>query len=70
MRVSMQPPPGIPAGWRFDDEEPDDGRAETVERRPLLVARHTGYGWVPFTFSPDVVVQMCMMRQLKAGKPH
>ncbi|KAF1049918.1 MAG: hypothetical protein GAK41_01670 [Burkholderia gladioli] len=27
----------------------------------LLVARHTGYGWVPFTFSPDTVIQMYML---------
>jgi hypothetical protein len=27
----------------------------------LLVMRHTGHGWVPFTFSPDMVVQMYMM---------
>jgi hypothetical protein len=27
----------------------------------LLVMRHTGHGWVPFTFSPDMIVQMYMM---------
>jgi hypothetical protein len=27
----------------------------------LLVMRHTGHGWVPFTFSPDMVIQLYMM---------
>ena len=27
----------------------------------LLVLRHTGHGWVPFTFSPDTVIEMYAM---------
>ncbi|MBY4859509.1 phage tail protein, partial [Burkholderia contaminans] len=63
-RASMQPepPPGIPAGWRFvTTKNPMMAVQKQANGDRLLVARHTGYGWVPFTFSPDVVVQMYMM---------
>ncbi|POM16980.1 hypothetical protein CSX04_05276 [Burkholderia cepacia] len=63
-RASMQPepPPGIPAGWRFvTTKNPMMAVQKQSNGDRLLVARHTGYGWVPFTFSPDVVVQMYMM---------
>ena len=63
-RASMQPepPPGIPAGWRFvTTKNPMMAVQKQTNGDRLLVARHTGYGWVPFTFSPDVVVQMYMM---------
>ncbi|RQH03925.1 hypothetical protein [Paraburkholderia dinghuensis] len=63
-RASMQPepPPGIPPGWRFASTK---NPAMAVQKQSngdrLLVLRHTGHGWVPFTFSPDMVVQMYMM---------
>ncbi|EDS99701.1 conserved hypothetical protein [Burkholderia ambifaria IOP40-10] len=63
-RASMQPepPPGIPAGWRFvTTKNPMMAVQKQSNGDRLLVARHTGYGWVPFTFSPDVVIQMYMM---------
>ncbi|HIH2750018.1 TPA: phage tail protein, partial [Burkholderia lata] len=63
-RASMQPepPPGIPSGWRFvTTKNPMMAVQKQANGDRLLVARHTGYGWVPFTFSPDVVVQMYMM---------
>ncbi|VWB78827.1 phage tail protein [Burkholderia lata] len=63
-RASMQPEPpsGIPSGWRFvTTKNPMMAVQKQSNGDRLLVARHTGYGWVPFTFSPDVVVQMYMM---------
>ncbi|MDS0859550.1 phage tail protein, partial [Burkholderia pseudomultivorans] len=63
-RASMQPEPpqGIPPGWRFvSTKNPMMAVQKQSNGDRLLVARHTGYGWVPFTFSPDVVIQMYMM---------
>lgn len=63
-RASMQPepPPGIPPGWRFaSTKNPVMAVQKQSNGDRLLVLRHTGHGWVPFTFSPDVVVQMYMM---------
>jgi hypothetical protein len=31
----------------------------------LVVLRHTGYGWVPFTFSPNMLVELLAV--LSAG---
>lgn len=63
-RASMQPEPpaGIPAGWRFvTTKNPMMVVQKQSNGDRLLVTRHTGYGWVPFTFSPDVVIQMYML---------
>lgn len=63
-RASMQPepPPGIPPGWRFaSTKNPVMAVQKQSNGDRLLVMRHTGHGWVPFTFSPDIVVQMYMM---------
>ncbi|WP_233272740.1 hypothetical protein [Paraburkholderia acidisoli] len=63
-RASMQPepPPGIPPGWRFvSTKNPVMAVQKQSNGDRLLVMRHTGHGWVPFTFSPDMVVQMYMM---------
>lgn len=63
-RASMQPepPPGIPPGWRFaSTKNPVMAVQKQSNGDRLLVLRHTGHGWVPFTFSPDTVVQMYMM---------
>ena len=63
-RASMQPepPPGIPQGWRFaSTKNPMMAVQKQSNGDRLLVLRHTGHGWVPFTFSPDIVVQMYMM---------
>jgi hypothetical protein len=64
VRASMQPePPGaIPPGWRFaSTKNPMMAVQKQANGDRLLVMRHTGHGWVPFTFSPDMVVQMYMM---------
>ncbi|MEM5399229.1 MULTISPECIES: hypothetical protein [Paraburkholderia] len=63
-RASMQPepPPGIPQGWRFaSTKNPMMAVQKQSNGDRLLVLRHTGHGWVPFTFSPDIVVQMYML---------
>ncbi|QBR00319.1 hypothetical protein [Paraburkholderia pallida] len=63
-RASMQPepPPAIPPGWRFaSTKNPMMAVQKQSNGDRLLVLRHTGHGWVPFVFSPDMVVQMYMM---------
>ncbi|TDN62709.1 hypothetical protein [Paraburkholderia sp. BL10I2N1] len=63
-RASMKPePPGaIPSGWRFaSTKNPVMAAQKQSNGDRLLVMRHTGHGWVPFTFSPDMVIQMYMM---------
>jgi hypothetical protein len=63
-RASMTPeqPPGIPPGWHFvSTKNPVMAVQKQSNGDRLLVMRHTGHGWVPFTFSPDVVIQLYMM---------
>jgi hypothetical protein len=63
-RASMtpEPPPGIPPGWRFvSTKNPVMAVQKHSNGDRLLVMRHTGHGWVPFTFSPDMVIQLYMM---------
>jgi hypothetical protein len=63
-RASMQPeaPTNLPPGWRFvSTKNPMMAVQKQSNGDRLLVMRHTGHGWVPFTFSPDMVVQLYMM---------
>lgn len=63
-RASMtpEPPPGIPPGWRFvSTKNPVMAVQKQSNGDRLLIMRHTGHGWVPFTFSPDMVIQLYMM---------
>jgi hypothetical protein len=63
-RASMttEQPQGIPPGWQFvSTKNPMMAVQKQSNGDRLLVMRHTGHGWVPFTFSPDVVIQMYMM---------
>jgi pyruvate/2-oxoglutarate dehydrogenase complex dihydrolipoamide acyltransferase (E2) component len=63
-RASMKPEPamGVPTGWRFvSTRNPVMAVQKQSNGDRLLVMRHTGHGWVPFTFSPDMVIQMYMM---------
>ena len=63
-RASMtpEPPPGIPPGWRFvSTKNPVMAVQKQSNGDRLLVRRHTGHGWVPFTFSPDMVIQLYKM---------
>ena len=60
--MSPEPPMAIPPGWRFaSTKNPVMAVQKQANGDRLLVARHTGHGWVPFTFSPDVVVQLYML---------
>ena len=63
-RASMtpEPPMALPAGWRFaSTKNPVMAMQKQANGDRLLIARHTGHGWVPFTFSPDAAVQLYMM---------
>ncbi len=63
-RASMtpEPPMALPTGWRFaSTRNPVMAMQKQANGDRLLIARHTGHGWVPFTFSPDAAVQLYMM---------
>lgn len=63
-RASMtpEPPMALPPGWRFaSTKNPAMAMQKQANGDRLLVARHTGHGWVPFTFSPDAAVQLYLM---------
>ena len=63
-RASMLPEPAmsVPPGWRFvSTKNPAMAVQKQSNGDRVLVMRHTGHGWVPFTFSPDIVIQMYMM---------
>ncbi|RFU48629.1 hypothetical protein [Paraburkholderia sp. DHOC27] len=63
-RASMapEPPMGVPRGWRFvSTKNPVMAVQKQSNGDRTLVLRHTGHGWVPFTFTPDIVIQMYAM---------
>jgi hypothetical protein len=63
-RASMtpEPPMGVPRGWRFvSTRNPVMAVQKQSNGDRTLVMRHTGHGWVPFTFSPDIVIQLYAM---------
>ncbi|QCP52220.1 hypothetical protein FAZ95_23865 [Trinickia violacea] len=63
-RASMvpEPPTGLAPGWRFvSTKNPVMAVQKQSNGDRLLVLRHTGHGWVPFTFSPDMAIQLYMM---------
>ena len=60
-RASMMPEPAmnVPPGWRFvSTKNPAMAAQKQSNGDRLLIMRHTGHGWVPFTFSPDNVIQL------------
>ncbi|MGV4646033.1 hypothetical protein ACRTB4_31560, partial [Burkholderia pseudomallei] len=60
--MTIEQPSGLPNGWRFvTTRNPLMAVQKQANGDRLLVARHSGYGWVPFTFSPDVVIQLYML---------
>ncbi|HEV3104819.1 MAG TPA: hypothetical protein VGZ01_03930 [Trinickia sp.] len=60
--MSPEPPMTLAPGWRFaSTKNPVMAVQKHGNGDRLLVARHTGHGWVPFTFSPDAVVQLYLM---------
>ncbi|MFK4445104.1 hypothetical protein ABH944_005174 [Caballeronia udeis] len=63
-RASMdaEQPGGLPPGWRFvATKNPVMATQRYANGDRLLVLRHTGHGWVPFQFSPDMVIEMYAM---------
>ncbi|MEA3122188.1 MAG: hypothetical protein QOH33_1749 [Paraburkholderia sp.] len=63
-RASMSPetPATIAPGWAFvSTKNPVMAVQKQANGDRLLIARHTGHGWVPFTFSPDMVIQLYML---------
>ncbi|SAK91312.1 phage tail protein [Caballeronia temeraria] len=64
VRASMTPdqPAGIPPGWRFAaTKNPVMATQKYANGDRLLVMRHAGHGWVPFTFSPNMVIELYAM---------
>ena len=64
VRASMSPeqPGGIAPGWRFAaTKNPVMATQKYANGDRLLVMRHAGHGWVPFTFSPNMVIELYAM---------
>ncbi|WP_277187497.1 hypothetical protein [Caballeronia sp. BR00000012568055] len=60
--MSAEQPQGIPQGWRFAaTKNPVMATQKYANGDRLLVLRHGGHGWVPFTFSPNMVVELYAM---------
>jgi hypothetical protein len=60
--MSVEQPGGLPSGWRFaSTKNPMMATQKYSNGDRLLVLRHTGHGWVPFTFSPDAIIEMYAM---------
>lgn len=60
--MTVDQPNGLPPGWRYVATK---NPVMATQRYPngdrLLVLRHTGHGWVPFSFSPDMVIELYAM---------
>jgi hypothetical protein len=60
--MTIDQPKGLPPGWRYVATK---NPVMATQRYPngdrLLVLRHTGHGWVPFSFSPDMVIELYAM---------
>jgi hypothetical protein len=60
--MSPEPPTTIAPSWGFvSTKNPVMAVQKQANGDRLLVARHIGHGWVPFTFSPDMVIQLYML---------
>jgi hypothetical protein len=60
--MSAEQPNGIPQGWRFaSTKNPVMATQKYANGDRLLVLRHAGHGWVPFTFSPNMVIELYAM---------
>jgi hypothetical protein len=60
-RASMtpQPPMALPPGWPFvATKNPLMAVQKQSNGDRLLLLRHTGHGWVPYTLSPSITVQL------------
>jgi hypothetical protein len=57
--MEVEQPTGLPPGWRYvATKDPVMASQRYPNGDRLLVMRHTGHGWVPFSFSPKVVLEM------------
>jgi hypothetical protein len=64
VRASMTPeqPQGVAPGWRFAaTRNPVMATQKQSNGDRLLLMRHAGHGWVPFTFSPNMVIELYAM---------
>jgi len=60
--MTVEQPNGLPPGWRFvATKNPVMATQRYANGDRLLVLRHTGHGWVPFSFSPDMVIELYAM---------
>jgi hypothetical protein len=60
--MSVEQPMGVAPGWRFAaTKNPVMAVQKHANGDRLLIMRHTGHGWVPFTISPDMVVELYAM---------
>ncbi|WP_321797452.1 hypothetical protein [Caballeronia sp. J97] len=60
--MSVEQPTGIAPGWRFAaTKNPVMATQKYANGDRLLVMRHGGHGWVPFTFSPNMVIELYAM---------
>jgi hypothetical protein len=60
--MTVDQPPGIPQGWQFvATKNPVMATQKYANGDRLLVLRHAGHGWVPFTFSPNMVIELYAM---------
>jgi hypothetical protein len=60
--MDIEQPGGLPPNWRFvATKNPVMATQRYSNGDRLLVLRHTGHGWVPFSFSPDMVIEMYAM---------
>jgi hypothetical protein len=57
--MDVEQPTGLPNGWQFvATKNPVMATQRYANGDRLLVLRHTGHGWVPFSFSPDTIIEM------------
>src|ERR1700744_2167756 len=55
--MEVEQPTALPPGWRYvATKDPVMASQRYPNGDRLLVMRHTGHGWVPFSFSPKVVL--------------
>jgi hypothetical protein len=60
--MTVEQPHALPAGWQYvSTKNPAMATQRFANGDRLLVMRHTGHGWVPFTFSPDRVIELYAM---------
>jgi hypothetical protein len=60
--MSVDQPNGLPPGWRYvATKNPVMATQRYSNGDRLLVLRHTGHGWVPFSFSPDMIIELYAM---------